>query len=268
MKKPHVWMVGDSARHEFAAAVAWLREQADIREMDGSASGVASSRSEPHAIVLLQSRPGEISQEIVEQLHASAPLARLVVLVGVFGEGELRSGRPCQGLARIYWHQWAERLPRELGLGCVSKHRRPRAATDADELLKSLTPAARTRARLGLVAICTHNRNDFAALADVCSLAGLSSVWHRPGQSPCYQGEDALLVDGSEAWTALALDSASPQLPSILLANFPRPDHNWNAGIARPARVLARPWLIADLLAALVAVMPAAANKSAEFSAA
>jgi hypothetical protein len=245
--------------------VAWLREQAEVRAIDLHSSDVLRRERWPHAVLFLQARPGEISQTTIERLHSASPLARLVALVGVFGEGELRSGSPFQGVARVYWHQWAERLPRELGLGQSEVRRRARTATDADELLRLLAPGAQNAKGRGLAAICTYARNDFESLADACALAGWSSVWHQPGRSPQYLGANLLLVDGAPALKAMELEPGAIGLPTILLASFPRPEENSNPNIGR---ILARPFLATDLLEALRAVAAGGSQTACATSAA
>jgi hypothetical protein len=274
MDRPVVWVVGE-AREAFLPALGWLAEHATTASAFAEGSDFPGSglKGTPRAILFLQSRPGEVSQEVVERLHRAQPLARLVVLVGVFGEGEPRSGRVVQGAARVYWHQWRERLPRELGL-LGGAPRRARTASETDELLRAVGPHLRTSSP-GLAAICTDRREAFEALAELCQLAGFRAAWLWPEAPAVVAGADVLVVDEGAVrhnLRGVACRSQSPgatatlgALPTIVLASFPRPEDYPSAA---HVRVLARPFLIADFLAALHDVVAVPCAEAADSSAA
>lgn len=233
MDRPLIWLMGDREHAEFAPAVAWL-ESAAVQDADF-----------PAAIVVCQSRPGAVAQDEIESLHHRAPLARLIVLTGTWCEGELRSGRPCQGVTRIPWQQWQVRLPHELALATY----RPRTLTEVDRLLRTVTPALCRRAG-GLAAIATASRETFSTLADAAWAAGLRSVWQQPGAPPQSELADVLLVDG---WGCHAQTATPPAAgpPSILLLDWPRAADLERAAGLGIGVVLAKPWLLTDLLAAI-----------------
>src|SRR5262245_57985677 len=86
--KPSVWVVGDWRHADFEAAIGWLREHAQCEFFSSSIEAPSSmQRSDPTAIVLAQSRPGQFSAGEVERLHRASPLSRLVALCGVWCEG-------------------------------------------------------------------------------------------------------------------------------------------------------------------------------------
>src|SRR5690349_6619470 len=105
-----VWVVGDWTNAEFGEAVQWLKAQCfkgqarctwfDDVEAAVSGTGLEGEQA-PAAILLVQSWPGQIGRDNVERLHAAAPLARLVALVGAWCEGELRNGQAWRGVVRI-----------------------------------------------------------------------------------------------------------------------------------------------------------------------
>ena len=226
-----IWLVGKAAA-ELAPAVAWLREHARCER-----AGI------PSAIVVLQSRPGEFPQDQIEALHRRAPLARLIVLAGAWCEGELRSGKPAHGVTRILWHQWRERLPRELEATPL-----PRTTSDVESLLRAIPRQA--EAQRGLAAICTWRRESFAALAEACLVAGLQGVWQPPEAPRVVDGADVLLIDG---WPSIAGRRlfAHQSIPAVLLLDWPRPEDVMRAAEQQIDRVLGQPMLLADLVAAL-----------------
>ena len=65
MPEPTVWIVGDWPHADFGEAVAWLKTRARCLLFDDAGAMLTGSRSmesrgEPAAIVLVQSRPGQI----------------------------------------------------------------------------------------------------------------------------------------------------------------------------------------------------------------
>src|SRR5688500_4148457 len=114
MAEPSLWIVGDCRHADFSSAIEWTKAHARCVLFDAPTDALRDLPFEPDAILLAQSRPGQISHEDVERLHAAAPLARLIYLVGPWCEGELRSGQPCPGVVRVPWRAWQSRLPHEL----------------------------------------------------------------------------------------------------------------------------------------------------------
>ena len=138
-RQPNVWIAGDTDDADFAPIVGWLRGVSQCEFVVLSAPSPDRAVT-PEVIVLLQTRPGSIRQFDVERLHCLAPLARLMVVAGPWCEGELRSGRPIQGVTRILWHQWKLRLPLELG---ISLHIRCGIASANIDVRRSPTAIAR-----------------------------------------------------------------------------------------------------------------------------
>jgi hypothetical protein len=237
IQRRRIWLVGE-APVELAPAALWLREHARCEP-----TGIPAATGIPSAIVVLQSRPGEFSQEQIEALHRRAPLARLIVLAGAWCEGELRSGRPAHGVTRILWHQWRERLPRELELATS-----PRTTSEAESLLRTIPQ--RTESDCGLVAICTRRRESFAALVEACLVAGLRGVWQQPQAPRVVDGADVLLIDGWESIEGPRL-LARGSIPAVLLLDWPRPEDLIRAAGQKIDRVLGQPAQLADLVAAM-----------------
>jgi CheY-like chemotaxis protein len=238
MTKLHIWMLGDWDQPEFAPAVDYLRQNAELLLVDGRPP-------EPDVIFLVASRPGRFSAVEVEQLHRRAPLARLIALLGGWCEGEVRSGHPWPGVNRIYAHQWQARLPRELQTW------QPRTATELDRLLTS-RPAATTQRQL--VGIATAPRTMFEALASACRSFGKDAVWLLPSLPLPVQHVDAMIHDATldlacelEAMSELRDRLHNP--PTLLLLDYPRENDLQLATQAGASAVLARPYLVADLAA-------------------
>lgn len=243
MARPLVWIAGDIDQPDLAPAVQWLGEVAETA-MVSLASEQRPASGPPAASVLFQARPGRFSQEQVERLHRRAPLARLLAMVGPWCEGEPRSGRPWEGVTRIYWHQWQARLPQELGLTASPEKAsipRQRTMTETENLLNTLRPKPHSAASRGLIAIRTPRRESFSALADACAAAGFRSAWQPPTGPPSCVGADLQILDG---WDGA---SCAKEPPTVLLLDWPRPADLDRAAAHGIRRVLAKPLLLSDL---------------------
>jgi hypothetical protein len=256
-----VWTAGDTDDADFAPIVGWLRASAKCEFValaapsPDSAALSPDSEAIPQAIVLFQARPGSIRQSDVERLHCLAPLARLIVVAGPWCEGELRSGRPIQGVTRILWHQWKLQLPLELGISPPrAAASRPRTLTPADRLLQTLASGVPGKKHHGQAAVFTTRRDRFEVLADLCSAAGLHPQLRAPGLPPT---EDASmwLVDGWEAMPAeCCLGRSRP--PTVLILDWPRADDVDQAAQHGIRHTLAQPFLVTDFLAAIDQILP------------
>lgn len=235
MARAVVWMIGDTDDPSLYAAADWLRREFCTR----TAQEGAARADRPAAIVAFQTRPGQFPRRQFDEMHRQAPRAKLVVLAGPWCEGEPRTPRPAEGIARIYWHQWQSRLPPALATG----RQPPRALSETDHLLRTLKPASK-RGAWGRVEISTLRRESYAALADACAVAGLLPSW-RQAPATTAAAADLQLLDGWEAlWPAEA------PLPSVLLLDWPRPEDVARAAALGIGRVLAKPLLVTDLAAA------------------
>src|SRR5262245_6019486 len=99
MKRRRVVMIGDTQHVEFRAAADWLARHTDLQTAPCPDQELVSV-FQPDVVVMAQSRPAQWTRAAIEQLHAAAPLARLIALLGTWCEGETRTGRVIPGLIR------------------------------------------------------------------------------------------------------------------------------------------------------------------------
>ncbi len=255
MALSQILVIGDLEQTEFAAAGQWLSRRADCRVFANAASALAAITLQgggrnPDAILFVQSRPGQISQLDVERLFAASPLARLVGLIGPWCEGELRSGQPWKGVARISWRSWARRLPGELGLtidGEPTSPPLPRTANEIERLEKPIV--ALLGAGKKTADVLTAKRETFEAVSDVLNVLGVRARWQLPKSPVPSEPADDLVIDG---WANVTGELASSAARRVLLLHFPRPDDLVRAS-KLGLTVLAQPHLLADWAAALAA---------------
>jgi len=256
MKKKHVLLVGDYGHRDLAGAAGWLSDHCHVTRWASVTAALSwvQDGQLPDVIVLAQSHPGQLPEREIELLHAASPLSRLVALLGSWCEGETRSGRPWPGLHRVYWHQWIPRMSRELLDEDDSNHRllpMPRTAT-ANEQYERLAKTASSQ-RQGLIAIHTHAFRMYEALSDACAQAGLATVWFPPSR-PAHSSGAAVAIwegvsaDEQETGVLEELVEQHSPAPVIALLDFLRHEDIDRLMALGASRVLAKPFLLNDLL--------------------
>jgi len=255
-QQKHVLLIGDYRHGDFRDAAGWLAENTVLKP--ASSTENALSRIEqgrlPDVIIILQSRPGQLSQRQIERLHAASPVSRLVALLGSWCEGEGRSGRPWPGVVRIYWHQWRPRMIPELsarGWPAHSLWQLPRTSTPSEQYEQAAR--ANWPRRGGLVAIHTRTFRTYEALSDGCRKGGYATVWCPPAK-PSHSGGLAAAIwdgDGWDAFDVRLLEKTVLQhqpAPVVALLDVVR-RHDYDRTLAAGASsVVAKPFLVNDLL--------------------
>jgi hypothetical protein len=253
---PSVLMIGDIGHRDFADAVRWLRENTCL--VTAKTAEDARLRLDeglvPTVILCAQSRPGQIAAEDVERLHAASPLSRLVALLGSWCEGELRTGRPCPGLIRVFWHQWQPQIISQLLAepdAPGSTWRLPRTSSESERLAGSAQSPWPTGQ--GLVAIQTPTRTMYEALRDVCRSAGYSTAWLSPRFDGGVDGVRAVIWDGvscdpADVQEIQALTRRFTAVRLVVLLDFARVQDDRLARAAGATAVLAKPVAAFDLL--------------------
>ncbi|TVS15182.1 MAG: response regulator [Planctomycetaceae bacterium] len=254
--RPSVLLIGDRQHRDFADAILWLQQHCRLQTAadPDAANQVLDQTGLPQVVLFVQSRPGQFAQADIETIHARSPLSRLVVLLGSWCEGEMRTGKPWSGVVRIYWHQWAARIIPELmsaSAGGGGVWRLPRTASGTEQFAQATEgpwPSGR-----GLVVIHTRLFCDYQALSDACQAGGYSSTWDRPDHSSFADGATCVLctlIGGDPRETAVVTRLANRHAPApvIVLLDFLRCDDRRRMLEAGAAATLAKPLLVGDLL--------------------
>lgn len=252
--EPTVCVIGEWKQAEFGEALAWLKTRAGclwFDEVAAALSGLhwAEGTDVATAILLVQSRPGQISRGEVEQLHARAPLARLVGLLGAWCEGETRSGQPWPGVMHVAVGTWRTGLEEAIGLDAANGHLRlPRTAT-AVERIDSILGAVRRKSPFGAKATVFSSRlENYEAIADMLQRLGLDLVL----QSEVGEFGAAVDVVVFDGWENVGTDCyAGNGPPRVLLLHFPREEDFVRAKKAGINVVLQTPLLLNDLAGTL-----------------
>jgi hypothetical protein len=258
--QPHVWIVGD-LHHSFREALSWLQCSASCASFATVADATAFAMQTgtlivPTAIVVMQSRPGQIPAQALERLHAVVPLARLVALTGGWCEGEGRTGRPWPGIERVPWHAWQIRLPVVLGLSrpVARVPWLPRTATPTERIERSVG-ALRQVKFSGRARIHTSSLSTFHAWNDLLGRLGLTGSWIFPGEGPSGDAQ-ITFVDGWESIPDRPMSCDNGGSPALVLAlHWPRLEDVIRAKNIGFYEVLAQPLQFSDLVAFLAGLL-------------
>ncbi|MFV1966711.1 MAG: hypothetical protein ACC628_14905 [Pirellulaceae bacterium] len=261
--KQSVLLTGDCMHKEFERPLAWLSQHCQVTQLPGlerARSWLAAGESFPKIMVVAQPRPGRYWQAQIEKLHAAAPLARLVALLGSWCEGETCSGDPWSGAIRVFWYEFVARMEAELD--ALEKSRGawslPRTATNAEMIACGCISRPATRG--GLIAVGTASAVVYEGLADACAQAGFSTAWLPPTQ-PCRIKSAAVGIwdeTGRGARDFQNLKTFARRLspaPALALLGFPRRYECEQAMAVGAADVLPKPFLVDDLLIRLTRLM-------------
>jgi CheY-like chemotaxis protein len=212
----------------------------------------------PDLLVLLQSRSGQFLETELLRLRSCMPLARAVVVLGSWCEGEMRSGRPLAGVRRVAWNAWPLRLERELaawhyGGGIWSL---PATAGEEELVLEAdgLPEVPHARVRSLPVAIRTGSTLFGGCLVESLTRHGQEAVCLPISECAAPEHFSALVddlrlpADGGELASGYRIWQPRPILA---LADFPRPRDEQLVREAGASMLLAKPVDLDELAAHL-----------------
>jgi len=260
-----VLVIGDHRHREFENTIQWLATHsllssaATPRE---ALDGMVHPALPPEVIVVALSRPSQFSSQQIEAVFRLAPLSRLVVLAGSWCEGELRTGHPWPGVIRLYWHQGEARFQEMLSEpNPLWSH--PRTATDVERLLA--TPVSGHDGRKQMIAIGTESSITYHGLATTCAAAGYATVWIPPRQPTMVHNIAAGIWDELQRPPSpgclRTFVRQARGAPIVALLNFPRLEDYQRLQDEGVKKVIAKPFMNADLLGAISHQMDVAANE-------
>jgi CheY-like chemotaxis protein len=280
-----ILVVGDAEHEEFQAAAVWLRNRGAVLVDDfpGAVKLLTDGDFSPALIVLVEFSPPRFSNRQLLALRHAAPLARIVRLLGPWFEGEVRTGQPLPAEWRIYWHQWAARLQRQVELWQECQKASsppvnfpwslPNTAGEDERLstaaagetatgdLSSPLLSLSSPAPAPLIAVVAEHREAAQVLCDLCVQRGWKSVWLRtpPVQTPLKV--DAIIFDSIagaavELKTVAALQTISGGAPLIVLQGFPRSDDMLRWQSAGVSALVSKPFMADDLLWQIAQFLP------------
>jgi len=265
LAKPQVLAIGPWHEREFAAALTdilagkdWLagRDWPTVTNIDSACDALTHSEQLPELIFLAQPLPGYYLQTDIDRLQQLVPLTRLVIVAGTWCEGELRTGTPPTGAIRLYWY--------ELSSWWLA------ALRQLDASLYPLWSLPLDHAQAGRCSTETHKQAPtklettiLIAAADFAVYETLAAALRSHGIT-CYHEKAAALPDTPTAgiWDGGQLSESELQRltsfcrqvsgPVVALLDFPRIEHIQQAESAGAAAVMAKPYIVEELVGALM----------------
>lgn len=276
----HVWVVGSRDDLEFQPLLDWLSETTEVRFATGRETTLPDSWLDPAHdgatwVVFVSARPDSVSRESVERWQRWFPLARFVVVLGSWCEGETRTGRPWPGVARVYWHQLLPRLVASIAdeEDSSAEWRLARTTTEAEQLdmtlahtprVVSKAPATLPPLRNELIAIWSPTTLGWETIADACQACGVRSARWDGTVQEIPAGARGVVIDMPRSMNAT--DSIWQEcawrvlgIPALALVGFPR----WEDRLALErlgVSLLSKPWRLVDFHRHLVTQLDKASS--------
>ena len=263
--------MGDVDHPDFAESLATVEGEATLARL-------ALPISPPAVwdlLLVCQARPGSLRPEWLAPWQSRQPLAGQVVLLGSWCEGETRTGRPLEGLRRLFWYDfapWWNLAQTAWQAGAPTEWQYPPGdyppAAKANSTGTGCEPngmGSEPRGT-GCEPVLPIQRggvggDDYATastLIDLCQASGFAAEWY-PHGGVWRVGEP--LEAG--IWVGGMLDEREvsslrrfrrrllPAAPLLVLLDFPRRERVAQALALGATAVLGKPWQMEHLLAAL-----------------
>jgi CheY-like chemotaxis protein len=249
-----VIFIGDWTDSQFGQTLAWLRDHVRLREFAVVETAEQSLQDKglcPVVVFLGQSRRGQFGADCIERLLRAAPLARIVVIIGAWCEGETRSGAPLAGTHRVAWHQAPHVAPRELA--ALAAGRASIWSWPAGDDQAAPRPVFHSQTAGRLIVALSESRASAESIALALRELGFSTLAGRPAQPVLVFGATAVVWDvpasnahADAQWRSL--QEWLPNVPVVALVGFPRVDDVERLRSLGVSAVLAKPFQIDDLV--------------------
>ena len=272
--KTQVLFVGNWQGREFVAATSGLPDACDwpcAAAIDEACDLLRNCQQPPELIFLAQPLPGIYCQADIDRLQQLVPLTRIVVVVGSWCEGELRTGSPPSGVIRLYWYDFsswwhAAIRRRDAGLcppwSLPLDHVQAGRWSPANDFVPSKVPSKSSS--LLSVMIDAADFSVYETLSTALNNFGILSHWQgreenttpaastTPSTTPT---TTAGIWDGGQlgARELKHLTNFCRQTngPVIALLDFPRLEHFEKSQAAGAAAVFAKPYIVEEIVTAL-----------------
>lgn len=254
-------LVGDWHLSEFAASLDGIpsaKSWQSFADLQAVAEFLSDSAEPPELVFLTQPLPDAYEQAEVDRLQQRAPLSRIVVVAGTWCEGELRTGKPLSGVIRLYWYElasWWQAAARRRDAGLCPLWSQPLDQSQAGRWSSANQLAAANKTN-NQVCIDASDYAVYESLSAALKAFSIDAAW--AGRE--LEGADKLtqlgIWDGGQLSareiTRLASFCSKINGPVVALLDFPRVEHFEQARAVGATAVLAKPYIVEELVAALL----------------
>jgi len=237
------------------AAAAWQAAS----NLDQACERLEASETPPELILIAQSLPSQLRQKQIDKLQALAPLARIVVVAGSWCEGGFRSGVQLTGVLRLYWHEfalWWKSAQMRVEAGLCPPWSLPLDHPHAGRSMPHVQVDWPTVS--DPVVISAKDFEVYESLSAALKPFGMATLWMQPArQVKLKQKVSGGIWDGSQLdeEELQRLSDFCRQVDSnvVALLDYPRVEHIAQAQEAGATTVLGKPYVVDELVEALVA---------------
>ena len=217
-----VLVTGKFEHWEFCDCIFALNDLANCRTVEEtSIEQLGDVIDSFDAVIAFQTRPGELGHDLFRYLQTNAPLSPIVMVLGSWCEGEMRSGYPPEGVIRYYWHQfeshWRDFASSLINDVTTSWHL-PATMTHADRLLER--PPVQSEEPINIAVVARQPWNA-EAICDACNAIGYRAEILKDLQQP---DPDCQVVvyddDGFSTNTFEEINKYS--IPTVVTSGYPR----------------------------------------------
>ncbi len=207
-------------------------------------------------IVIAQSRQGRFDQSLIDAVKVFAGTTPVVMMLGSWCEGEMRSDQPAKGVTRVFWHQWRGRLNTflsHLADNGLTPWHRPDTETDADRIAAARVSTKEADSENLCVGISASNVESYDSLSGAIQSFGWKTRWVERTDALSLAGAiNAVCVDANSLDDNLEkriswLKEQVFDVPLVVSLNFPRKNEVFKLHNLGVCHVVSKPFELNDL---------------------
>jgi len=207
-------------------------------------------------VVIAQSRQGRFDQSLIDAVKDFSGTTPVVMMLGSWCEGELRSDQPAEGVTRVFWHQWQGRFNTfmsHLANHGVTQWHGPATETEADRIATLQPLDSESTSENLTIGISAWTVEAYDTLSAAIQSFGWKTRWVEHANLPSLASAvnvvciDANSLDENLERRINWLKEEVFDVPLVLLMNFPRSNEVAKLGNMGVTRVISKPFELSDL---------------------
>ena len=211
-------------------------------------------------IAIAQSRQGQFDQALIDAVKAFAGVTPVVMMLGSWCEGELRSDTPVEGVTRVFWHQWKGRFRSfisHLADNGVTQWHGPGTKTDVDHIATANAFDSAASPEHFCVGVSAWNVEAYDSLSAAMQSFGWKTRWvERTSESSLEGAINAICIDANSLDENLErriswLKEQAFDVPIVLSLNFPRNNEVLKLLRMGVSHIVSKPFELNDLRVAI-----------------